>query len=151
MNFRQWRVCVVFLLGLSAATVAATPLLKTTTAWNGDHIDYPTGDAEITAFILELKAGKPTPLHCHPVPTMGYLLKGEIEVETDVGAKRRFREGEAVVEVFRTLHRGRALTETAQILVFYAGAVDQPNTILASDATASEECPTSATATSQKP
>ena len=47
MNLQPWRKVSVLLLGLMAVAVAATPLLKTTTAWNGDHIDYPTGEAEI--------------------------------------------------------------------------------------------------------
>ncbi|MDZ7784268.1 MAG: cupin domain-containing protein [Halioglobus sp.] len=113
--------------------MAAQPLLQTRTTWEGGAIVYPEGKAQVTAVILSLAPGDEPAFHCHPVPTMGYVLEGEIEVETSEGEKAVFREGQAVAEVMGTVHRGRALDGPARIVVFYAGAVDMPNTVLPAD------------------
>lgn len=104
-------------------------LLKSTTSWDGGSFQYPQGSAEITVARVTLEEGQETPLHCHPVPTFGYLVKGTLEVRTGAGKSTLIREGEAAIEVMRTLHRGRAVGGPVEILVFYAGAVDLKNTL----------------------
>jgi quercetin dioxygenase-like cupin family protein len=126
----------VYLLGTSlfaGQPASAEPLLQTTTSWDGGAIDYPDGQAQVTAIILKIDEGDEPPFHCHPVPTMGYVLKGKIEVETRNGDKAVFSRGDSVVEVMRTVHRGIALEAPAEIIVFYAGAQDVPNTVLPAD------------------
>ena len=116
---------------LSISLVQAEEIMRTTTTWEGKKIAYPEGQAEVTAIKLKIPAGKTSPFHCHPVPTMGYVLKGKIEVETRDGKKIIFSEGEPAVEVLKTVHRGKALEGDVEIVVFYAGAVDVPHTVLA--------------------
>ncbi|ORU90501.1 MAG: hypothetical protein A6F71_05935 [Cycloclasticus sp. symbiont of Poecilosclerida sp. M] len=118
----------------------AEDLLQTEHSWDGGEIAYPSGPAQITSFILALKEGQKVGFHCHPVPTMGYVLKGQIAVETMGGKKVALKQGEAVVEVMRTLHQGHALGGDAEILVFYAGATDMPNTLMATDEGAKTYC-----------
>lgn len=113
--------------------MAAQPLLQSRTTWEGSPIQYPDGEAQVTAVILSLAPEDAPAFHCHPVPTMGYVLEGELEVETSDGKTSVFRQGQAVVEVMRTVHRGRALNGSARIVVFYAGAVDMPTTVLPAD------------------
>jgi len=125
--------CALFVAIAAQGTMAAQPLLQSRTTWEGDPFIYPQGEAQVTAVLLSLKPGDAPAFHCHPVPTMGYVLEGEIEVETSEGKKAVFREGQAVVEVMRTVHRGRALDGPAKIVVFYAGAVDIPSTVLPAD------------------
>ena len=105
-------------------------LLKATHTWEGGKIVYPQGNAEVTSFQLRIKAGEVTKFHCHPVPTLGYILSGKVEVETRDGKTKGFKEGESVVEVLRTVHRGKAIDGPVEIVVFYAGATDIPNTVL---------------------
>ena len=126
-------------LGVCAQVVAG-PLVDAETSWDGGEITYPDGQPRITSVILRIDEGDEPPFHCHPIPTMGYVLKGEIEVETADGKKAVFREGEAVVEVMRTVHRGRALVAPVEIVVFYAGSVDLPTTILPGDDPAQDYC-----------
>ncbi len=109
------------------------PLLKTTTTWEGGKIAYPDGEAEVTAVILRIDEGDTPPFHCHPVPTMGYVLKGVVEVETKDGRKKRMAAGESVVEVMNTVHRGIAVEAPVEIIVFYAGARGVPTTVLPAD------------------
>ncbi len=121
---------VIFFALLLAGATRAEPLLQSTESWDGGSISYPDGEAEITSVILRLEEGAEPPFHCHPVPTMGYVLKGVAEIETVDGKTRRIGAGEALVEVMHTVHRGRAIDGPAEILVFYAGAVGLPVTVL---------------------
>ncbi len=115
-------------------------LLKDSQSWDGGTISYPKGKAEISSVKLSLKKNQKTPFHCHPVPTFGYILKGSLKVETKSGKTKVFNEGESVIEVMRTVHRGIALSDEVEILAFYAGAKNQPNTILHGDKKHQELC-----------
>lgn len=130
------KICVKFLLVLLVllpALLAAEDLLKSQTSWDGGDINYPAGQAEITSFILRLEEGGNPKFHCHPVPTFGYVLLGEVEIETADGKKTVLKAGESAIEVMRTVHRGRAIGGPAEIVVFYAGAVGVPNTVFPAD------------------
>ena len=124
-------ILAAFLAALISSTAnSAEVLLETETSWDGGTFAYPTGKAQITAVILHLEPGQDIPFHCHPIPTMGYVKNGSLYVETASGAKQRFEEGDAVVEVMNTLHRGRAIGGPVDIIVFYAGAEGIPTTVL---------------------
>ena len=104
--------------------------LKTQTSWDGGVIYYPQGQAEITSVKLRIEENQVTKFHCHPVPTLGYILKGDLVIETKNGNKVTLKEGESLVEVMRTIHRGRAINGPVEIIVFYTGATTMPNTVL---------------------
>ncbi|MCG8672569.1 MAG: cupin domain-containing protein [Pseudomonadales bacterium] len=126
------RILAIGLLAWMSVSSFAAPeqLLKATTSWDGGEIFYPKGDAEITSIILRLEPGQKSKFHCHPIPTLGYVLKGELDVETKDGKKVRLKKGDAAIEVMRTVHRGIAIDGPVEILVFYAGATDMPTTVL---------------------
>lgn len=107
MSYRK--LIFIFLSISIVGGVNAEELLRTTTTWEGAEIVYPKGKAEITSIKLKIDEGQTTPFHCHPVPTLGYILKGQVEVETRSGKSVTLHEGESVVEVLRTLHRGKAI------------------------------------------
>jgi quercetin dioxygenase-like cupin family protein len=115
---------------ITGAAQAAEVLLETQTSWDGGDLTYPAGKAQVTSVMLHLEPGAELPFHCHPVPTMGYVKRGLLEVETKRGDMRSFAEGSAVVEVMNTLHRGRAVGGPVDIVVFYAGADGVPVTVL---------------------
>tara|TARA_R110001592_G_scaffold363396_2_gene687663 strand:- start:77819 stop:78292 length:474 start_codon:yes stop_codon:yes gene_type:complete len=125
-----------FISALSLAVLATGPtygadvLLETQTSWDGGALAYPPGKAQITSVMLHIEPGEVLPFHCHPVPTLGYLLNGTLEVETKQGDSVRVQEGNAVVEVMNTLHRGLAIGGPVDIIVFYAGAEGVPTTVL---------------------
>lgn len=125
-------ICLA-LMGLvfsSVGLAAPEVILKADKSWDGEVFQYPKGQAEITSVKLKLIPGKETPFHCHPIPTMGYIVKGKIEVETKTGKTKQFSQGESVVEVMSSVHRGRALGGPAELVVFYAGAKHLPTTVL---------------------
>lgn len=127
---------------LLPVVVSAAPeqILKTTESWDGGKITYPQGQAEITSVILRLEEDKPSGFHCHPVPTMGYVLNGTVEVETQDGKKVRLSQGDPAVEVMRTMHRGVAVDGPVEILVFYAGAQGVPVTVFPDSELAKTHC-----------
>ena len=128
----MWNKLLFCALIISPA-LSAEPVLKTTTSWDGGAIAYPEGQAEITSIILRIEEGKTPRFHCHPVPTLGYVLSGSLEVETTAGKKVALEQGQSVVEVMRTVHRGIATGGDAEIVVFYAGAEGVPATVFPED------------------
>lgn len=123
------KISTLSFLLLAAITVLAEKPLQTTTTWEGGAIAYPAGQAEVTSSMLKIAAGEATRFHCHPVPTMGYVVKGTLEVETKDGKKNVLEQGDSIVEVLRTVHRGRAIAGPVEIVVFYAGAAGIPTTV----------------------
>jgi len=126
---RTSKVLIAMIASFMAGSLHAETLLDTTTTWEGAEIIYPKGQPHVTSVKVKIDAGKATAFHCHPVLTLGYVLKGRLEVETKEGKKKILGEGESVAEVFRTVHRGVALDGDVEILVFYVGDIDTPNTV----------------------
>ncbi|WP_020166930.1 MULTISPECIES: cupin domain-containing protein [Methylotenera] len=110
-------------LALEASkSITVTPLLKTTTSWNGVPIAYPNGQAEITGMLVEIAVGGETGWHLHAVPSFGMMLEGSLEVSLKDGSTKILHAGDALVEVVNTLHNGRNIGNTpVKIVVFYAG------------------------------
>lgn len=133
---------MLFVLMVMSAMVCAKPqpILQTTTSWDGGEISYPKGQAEITTIKLRVEAGSEMPFHCHPVPTFGYVLEGTLKVETKDGKTTILKQGDPAVEVMRTVHKGTPINGPVEILVFYAGAVDVPNTVFPNNDTDHTHC-----------
>lgn len=109
--------------------VKVTPLVKTTSSWNGAPVVYPQGQAEITGMLIEIAVGAQTGWHGHPVPSFAVVLEGTLEVELRGGRKQRVGPGEALIEVVDTLHNGRNIgAQPVKLVVFYAGATGMPLT-----------------------
>jgi quercetin dioxygenase-like cupin family protein len=127
---RVFKILALLFLNFFITAAYADVLLETSSTWEGGKIIYPKGEPEITSVILTVDEGEVTPFHCHPVPTLGYILQGSLEVETKSGKKVRFNKGESVVEVMRTVHRGHAINGPVEVVVFYVGEQSTPNTVL---------------------
>jgi quercetin dioxygenase-like cupin family protein len=106
-------------------------LAKTSLSWDGSHLpDYPKGTPEVTILKIKIPPGRQLPLHKHPVINAGVLLKGELTVLTEDNRTLHLKAGDAIVEVVNKWHYGKNEgKETAEIIVFYAGALDMPITI----------------------
>jgi quercetin dioxygenase-like cupin family protein len=110
----------------SSQSIKVTQLLKTTQSWNGAPIEYPQGQAELTALMVEIAPGGETNWHEHPVPSFGFLIEGTLEISLRDGKKKLMKAGEALAEVIATAHNGRNVGKTPlKLIVFYAGAVDK--------------------------
>jgi len=117
---------------LDESLPSAEILLQTSTSWDGGSIRYPAGTAQVTAVHMRMTAAQVAPLHCHPVPALGFMLAGRLQVETATGKTTVFEPGDSVVEVMNTWHRGRVVEGPVEFIVFYAGATGITNTVLQS-------------------
>jgi len=107
-----------------------TPLIKTTTSWDGKQIVYPVGQPEITGLLIEIAPGQETGWHLHPSPSFAMILEGELEVGLKDGKIIRLHAGDPLVEVVNTPHNGRNTgTTPLKIMVFYAGIVGRKLTL----------------------
>ncbi len=124
----------------SLLTINAKQLLQTSVSWNDGSISYPKGKPEVTAIKQELKENQVIDFHCHLVPTFVYILKGSVEVETKSGKKAIFTEGDSMLEVMNTIHKGTAIGGPTDILVFFAGAKSKPHTVAVGSKEAQKHC-----------
>lgn len=115
--------------------VSSKQILKTETTWNGQNVEYPaTDDEEITALHIEFVPGSETPWHRHPVPSLAYIISGELEVIVRNGDRKIFKKGDAFAEVINTWHYGKNIgSEPVRLVVFYVGEKDVELTELMSD------------------
>lgn len=106
-------------------------LAKSGLSWDGRVLpDYPQGKPEVTILKIKIPPGAVLPLHKHPVINAGVLFSGELTVVTEEGKTLQLKAGEALVEVVNTWHYGKNEgNKPAEIMVFYAGALEAPITV----------------------
>jgi quercetin dioxygenase-like cupin family protein len=126
---RSTMLLLAFLPGLVSAELAVTEILKTNKSWNGDTFSYLAGTPEVTTLFLSMDEGDETGFHCHPVPVFGYILEGELHVESDSGKTEILRKGDATVETMNKLHNGHAVGGPVQLVAFFAGVEATPNSL----------------------
>ena len=113
-----------------SASVKVTRLLQSPTSWNGAALAYPSGQAEVTAMLIEIAPGAETGWHLHPVASFAYILEGELEVSLKDGSVKHLEAGQALAEVVNTLHNGRNVGKVPlKLVVFYAGASNSTLTV----------------------
>lgn len=133
----------VLLLQLGCVTVQTGPkaneapavvktLVKSTQRWDGALLPaYPQGQPEISILRITIPAGTQLHTHSHPVINAGVLLSGQLTVVTQEGKTLHLKAGDPIVEVVNTSHYGVNEGKTpAEIIVFYAGVVDKPITVV---------------------
>lgn len=128
------------LFSINANAADIKTITKSGTSWDGDAIKYPEGTPEISILRITIKVGETMKFHCHPVPSSAYVASGSLEVELAGGKKQVFKEGDALVEVVNKLHRGHNLSKDkdVELIVFYAGSKEVPNTIEQNNANCSK-------------
>ena len=87
--------------------ITTTELLRTSQSWDGAALPaYPAGKPELIVKRLDFPVGAKTEWHHHPVLNYGIVQQGELTIVCQDGKEKTFREGEALVEVIGTVHRG---------------------------------------------
>ncbi len=114
-----------FAQNLPDKSVTSTQILQTKTTWNGTGFEYPDEESpEITALRIEFAPGSETAWHRHPVPSLAYIISGELEVTLKENSETKIlRKGDAFAEVIDTWHSGKNTgKEPVVLVVFYIGA-----------------------------
>lgn len=128
-------ICLTLLLAGNAAgadgNVEVNVLAKSASSWDGKVLPaYTTGKPEISILRIKIPPGAVLPLHKHRVINAGVLISGELTVVTEAGQTLHLKAGEALVEVVDTWHYGKNEGDKpAEIIVFYAGALEAPITV----------------------
>lgn len=112
-------------------SIAFDQLAKSTKSWNGNTLPkYPQGQPEITILRIKIPAGAKLETHEHPVINAGVLLKGELTVIAEDNKTLHLKAGDSIVEMVNKKHYGKNEgTETAEIIIFYAGIENKPITV----------------------
>ena len=111
--------------------IKSTELIRTSQAWDGTQLpDFPKGKPELTVFRTTFPVGAVTGWHHHTAVNYGIIEQGELTIVCQDGKERTFREGEALVEVVGTVHRGENRGTNPVILnMFYFSSPGQEITI----------------------
>lgn len=83
---------------------------------------------EVTVVVVTIAPGEVSSPHIHPIPTVGYVLEGEVEMNFN-GKTHRFKKGEAFYEVPNETHKGTknlSATKDAKLLVYFIGTKGKP-------------------------
>ncbi|WP_254964323.1 MULTISPECIES: cupin domain-containing protein [unclassified Cyanobium] len=118
------------------ASVRVRTLVQSTQAWNGTRLPaYPSGQPEVTVLHITIPPGVKLPMHQHPVINAGMLIRGQLLVTSATGAKLQLKAGEGLIEMVNQPHYGTNNgSESAEIVVVYAGVKGQPFTVLEPEA-----------------
>ncbi len=113
---------------VAVSEIKAEVLVRSSEMWDGTPLpDYPKGNPEITILKVIVPPGAKLPIHRHPVINAGYMLSGELTVNTAAGGTKHLKAGDTLIEVVDKWHYGENTgEETAEIIVFYAGEKGVP-------------------------
>lgn len=119
----------------AAKEVEVAVLVKTTKSWDGAALPaYPKGQPEVSILRYTIPPKTRLALHKHTVINAGVLLKGKLTVVAEDDKVLELKAGDAIVELVDTWHYGvNSTDEPAEILVVYAGALGQSNTLRPGD------------------
>lgn len=99
----------------------------------GEAIHYPAGSpSQVVAQIVTILPGQTSGWHRHGVPTFGYILSGQLEVEYDGLGRHQLAAGDHLMEAMKVAHNATNLgTEPVRILVVFMGATGKPAVVKA--------------------
>ena len=112
-------------------TIQTTELIRTSQSWDGVQLpDFPKGKPELTVLQMTFPVGAVTGWHHHTAVNYGIVEQGDLTIVCQDGKERTFHEGEPLVEVVGTIHRGENRGTKPVILdMFYFAEPGQTLTI----------------------
>ena len=112
-------------------TIQSSELLRTSHTWDGTALPaYPSERPELRVIRMFFPVGAKTGWHHHNVINYGIVEQGDLTIVCQDGNERTFRQGEAIVEVVGTIHRGENRGNKPVILnMFYVSAPGMEVTI----------------------
>ena len=116
----------------AAASVVVRQVTSSSTTTAGDPVVLPQKDAQVVVSMFEIPAGAKLPVHKHPYPRYGYVLKGALQVaNTETGKTDVFKEGDFILESVGHWHQGRNVGQSpTKLLVIDLVEKGANNTVL---------------------
>ena len=107
--------------------IQSSELITTSKSWDGASLpDYPAGRPELKVTRMLFPVGAVTGWHHHTVINYGIVEQGDLTIVCQDGTEHTFLQGEPLVEVVGTIHRGENRGNKPVILnMFY---VSEPGT-----------------------
>ena len=100
--------------------IKTTELICTSQSWDGAMLpDFPVGKPELRVIRLDFPVGAKTGWHHHTVVNYGIVQQGDLTIVCQDGSERTFHEGEPLVEVIDTIHRGENRSRKPVVLVMF--------------------------------
>ena len=100
--------------------IKTTELIRTSESWDGVALpDFPQGKPELRVIRLDFPVGAKTGWHHHTVVNYGIVQQGDLTIVCQDGSERTFHEGEPLVEVIGTIHRGENRGRKPVVLVMF--------------------------------
>ena len=100
--------------------IKTTELICTSQSWDGATLpDFPQGRPELRVIRLDFPVGAKTGWHHHTVVNYGIVQQGDLTIVCQDGSERTFHEGEPLVEVIGTIHRGENRGRKPVVLVMF--------------------------------
>ena len=100
--------------------IKTTELIRTSESWDGAKLpDFPQGKPELRVIRLDFPIGAKTGWHHHTVVNYGIVQQGDLTIVCQDGSERTFHEGEPLVEVIGTIHRGENRGRKPVVLVMF--------------------------------
>ena len=123
--------------------IKTTELLRSSQTWDGAALPaYPSEHPELIVCRTEFPMGAKTGWHHHTVINYGIVEQGELTIVCQDGTERTFHEGEAIVEVVGTIHRGENRGQKPVVLdMFYVSAAGVEITIQHPELSAEHKMP----------
>ena len=111
--------------------ITSRELIRTSESCDGAPLpDFPLGRPELSVCRMVFPAGSKTGWHHHTVINYGIVEQGDLTIVCQDGKERTFHQGEALVEVVGTVHRGENRGSGPVILnMFYLAEPGQTVTI----------------------
>jgi len=108
----------------SVMQIQTTEILRSSQSWDGAALpDYPSERPELVAKRMIFPVGAKTGWHSHTVINYGIVEQGELTIVCEGGLEQTFSQGQAIVEVVGTVHRGENRGTKPVILnMFYVSA-----------------------------
>ncbi len=116
---------------VSLKPITVTTLAKTDKSWNGSVLPgYKSGQPKVTILRIVIQPGVTLDWHKHPIINAGFVVSGQIRVESEQGDTMEFKQGDTIVELVNQFHHGINHGKVpAELIVFYAGSVGLPLSI----------------------
>ena len=100
--------------------IKTTELIRTSQSWDGVALpNFQVGKPELRVIRLDFPVGDKTGWHHHTVVNYGIVQQGDLTIVCQDGSERSFHEGEPLVEVIGTIHRGENRGKKPVILVMF--------------------------------